>query len=927
MVCNLLFPKRDGSPGEKMSFQKIKIAVRISFFLLPLIAVIGWHPEADAKIYSIHYASYKSEAEALTELAKLRSRGYEGLIRKTDVASKGTWYRVYAGKYETRDEAFAAGVAMKQRREIKDVFIRQLDETDPLPATLAQPQEKVKNDAVSNLVAAEIIGDQSAKIYYLPGMKGAKQVQKANLVAFFSEQEAIEQGFTRAQTQVRPPQKKENPKITEKPSRKSSSDQDKEKEKSREVFKALIMGDEKLMPNPPANFDVELADTESFAIPEDPLEGEPPSDSEIYNRAITEYKEKKYNQALVNFKEFISRHDIDKLWGQRALRHMADCHYYLGLAGEKQHLLIAAEFYKNTLRNFPERYRENNFASYRLAKTYEHLEYYPEAITQYRMLISKYPDGQYTPEAYYKIGEMYYINGKYQKAAEGFIKYLMKYRGKVNGKKAYYLIAHSFYKSRQSANAEVWFRDARAKWPDCTDVPKEIVMDYVQHKTSLRRYDEAAEVLSCYANLYPDDKNIKDILLLWAGTYRDAGHYQASLAVYNRVIERYPETDEAKKSMLGMADIGIIQPGIKAVRVLNHIDCYRDPMDTYDTLIMKNAQGEIGQLAMLGKAAALVKRGELRKAADVYLEFLILHPESDRVADAARRLKTASAQLIDDYFAKEDYLAVAYVYFRCYGAVELQAGEYDQVNKIAVSLKELGLMNDYLGILNRYLEVADNEELINKATLAVAEGLIILHKYDEALQKLNKLAAKPSMRQNSLLTILHKNMAEIAYRRELYDQAVANYDAADRLGRGLPDPAKSYMNYARSLGQQKKSDQALQKYLTAVGHLPREKSFGAVAAEAYGQIGDLYLGKNNLPESLEMYKKAQVAAGTEAELKLWPQFLTGMVYLKMNRDEQAQSTFEQVKAGGGTEAFWASLVDFYISDFNWWNTYGDMVKP
>ena len=109
--------------------------------------------------------------------------------------------------------------------------------------------------------------------------------------------------------------------------------------------------------------------------------------------------------------------------------------------------------------------------------------------------------------------------------------------------------------------------------------------------------------------------------------------------------------------------------------------------------------------------------------------------------------------------------------------------------------------------------------------------------------------------------------------------------------------------------------------------MPGEKPFGAVAAEAYGQIGDLYLGKNNLPESLEMYKKAQVAAGTQAQLKLWPQFLTGMVYLKMNRDEQAQSTFEQVKAGGGTEAFLASLVDFYISDFNWWNTYGDMVKP
>ena len=249
--------------------------------------------------------------------------------------------------------------------------------------------------------------------------------------------------------------------------------------------------------------------------------------------------------------------------------------------------------------------------------------------------------------------------------------------------------------------------------------------------------------------------------------------------------------------------------------------------------------------------------------------------------------------------------------------MELQAGEYDEVNKIATSLKELGLMSDYLIILNRYLEVAENEILINKTTLAIAEGLIIEHKYDEAMELLNGLAGKPSVRKSSLLTDVHKNLAEIAYRREMYDQAIANYNAADTLGHGLPDPGPSYMNYARSLTHEQKNDQALQKYLQAVRHLSQEKPAQAMAAEAYGQLGDLYLGKNNLPGSLEMYKKAQSAIDTEADLKIWPQFLTGMVYLKMNRDEQAQGIFAQVKAGAGAEGFWSNLVDFYIADLKW----------
>jgi len=896
------------------------------FFLLALIVALCRPAAAAAKIYSIHYSSHKSQNEAQAELAKLHLRGYDGLVRRTDVPSKGVWYRVYLGKYQTRDEAFSAGEAMKQKGEIRAVFVRQLDETepssDPSPKT-----EKLQSSTGATGPAAAIVGDKSSKLYYMPDMKEAGRVKKVNRAFFSSEEEAIEHGFTKAVIRSGQTAKKEAPKKTEKTSRKSFDDADKEKEKNREAFKALIMGDEKLMPNPPVNFDVDLADTEEFAVPEDPLAGEPPSDSEIYKKAITEYKEKKYDQALVTFKEFISREDTDKVWGPRALRHMADSHYYLGLAGEKQNLLIAAEFYKNTLKNFPERYTENNLTSYRLAKTYEHLQYYPEAITYYRMLISKYPEGRYTPEAYYKIGLIYYLDGKYKKAAEGFIKYLMKYRGKVYGKKSFYLVAHSFYKSLQSANAEVWFRDARAKWPDWIGVPKEIMLDYVKHKTSLRRFDEAAEALSSYANLYPDDQKIREILMHLAGAYRDGGQYQASLAVYNRIIDRYPETDEAKKSMLAMADIGTMHPGLKVVRFFNHIQCYRDPMDTYDTLIMKYAKGEIAQLAMLGKAAALVKEGELRKAADVYLEFLSLHPESNREAEAAKGLKTVSAQLIKDYFAREDYLAVAYVYFKSFGAVELQAGEYDEVNKIATSLKELGLMSDYLIILNRYLEVAENEILINKTTLAIAEGLIIEHKYDEAMELLNGLAGKPSVRKSSLLTDVHKNLAEIAYRREMYDQAIANYNAADTLGHGLPDPGPSYMNYARSLTHEQKNDQALQKYLQAVRHLSQEKPAQAMAAEAYGQLGDLYLGKNNLPGSLEMYKKAQSAIDTEADLKIWPQFLTGMVYLKMNRDEQAQGIFAQVKAGAGAEGFWSNLVDFYIADFKWWSTYGDMVKP
>lgn len=902
-----------------------------TLMMLPLIIVL-WPFDVNARIYSIHFASYKLLGQAEMDLNKLRLQGYDAFVRETDVAEKGKWYRVYAGKYKTRTEAAAAAAEMKRRQDIDKIFIHYVDDASSKTSAKKDTQNQ-PSSAVSSSSQMVIVGDKASQKYYLPGMSFYNKVEKQNKIAFLSEQEAIDKGYTKAQTDTKKtaltaPQLKTTKESLGSPASQNRGDgaQKQKNIKQKEAFKSLMMGDEKLMPKPP-RIDDNPSAAEVFKEPDETALPEPPGGPDLYNKALNELKEKKYEQALASFKEFISREDTDKEWGQRALRHMADCHYYLGKKGNKQNLLIAAEFYKNTLESFPDRRRENALTYYRLARTYEHLQYYPEAIRQYQNLLAQYPDTSYAPEAYYKIGDIYYQDGKYAQAAESLIRYLMKYRGKVNGKKAFYLIAHSFYKAKQSANAEIWFREAKEKWPDWTDMPKELVLDYGHHKTSLRRYDEAIEAFSFYVNLYPGDEKIREVMMLLANAYRESGQFSPSLAVYIRIIDHYPGTKEANDSMLAMATMGVDQPGIKAFRYFKNMSYYKNPMDTYDTLIMKNAKGDIAEEAMLQKAAALVKKGEGRKAADIYLEFLHLHPESKRVADAAKGLKSASAQLIDDYFAKKDYLAVAYVYFKSYGAVALQADEYAQVNKIALSLKELGLMNDYFNILNQYLKVAASEPVINKVSLDLAEGLIIQRKYDDARNMLQTLAAKPSIQKSVLLTSVQKNLAEIAYIKQQYDQAVANYDPVVRSGQALTEPEKVYINYARSLYEQKKNDQALQNYLTAVKFLKDEKRQRMLAGIVYKEIGDLYLQNDNLPGGLDMYNKALVTSANDAELKYWSQFLVGKTYLRMNRDEQAQSIFAQMKTAAGAEGFWSNVVDFYVADAKWWNTYGDLVHP
>ncbi len=700
--------------------------------------------------------------------------------------------------------------------------------------------------------------------------------------------------------------------------------QPKDASMKKEAFKSLLMGDKKMSPSPPR---VEYAKTEEefSKEPDEKDISEPSSMSDLYNRALAQLKEKKYQQALVTFKEFVSREDTSKEWGQRALRHMADCYYWLGKEGNKQNLLIASEFYKNTLENFPDPRKENALTYYRLARTYENLKYYPEAIKQFQNLIVKYPDAPWVPEAYFKIGEIHYKDGKYPQATEALIRYQMKYRGGPNAKKSFYLIAHSFYKEKQSANAEVWFRDARKKWSDFSHLSRDIIFDYGLHKISLRRYEDAIDALSYYINLYPKDEKIIEILSLLARCYRESGQFSSALTVYSRIIDNYPETKEAGESMLAMASMGVENPKVKVFRFLNHIQYYRDPIDTFDTLIMKNAKGDISEEAMLQKATALVKKGQGRRAADIYLEFLRLHPESKKAADAAHGLKTVSDALIEEYYTKKDYLAVAFVYYKSFGAVALQADEYPQVSKIALSLKKLGFMDDYLDILNRYIKIATNEALANKIQLDVAEGLVIQSKFDDAQKILETLSSKPTVKKSPLFTEVRKNMAEIAYLKKQYELAVANYDAVVRSGQEIPDPGRIYSHYARSLREQNENNQSLKNYLTALKYMSEDKGEKINMGILYREIGDLYLQKDNLATGLDMYNRA-LASATDAELKFWSQFLVGKTYMQMNKDDQAQNMFTQMKTAAGAEGFWTKVADFYVADYKWWNKYGDSVK-
>jgi TolA-binding protein len=719
------------------------------FIVLGLIILIAVSGTLSdaAAVYTVHCASYKTAATANEEVQRLLSLGYPAYYSELEIKDKGKWYRVYAGKFDNKRKATLLAETLRTNKVVGYSFIFRF----PSSGSAEEKQEKQ---------AKQIKQDKKEK-----QVKQDKPEKKSPKTALKKEETPA----------ANPTEAKE---LTQKP--------------------APLIQENEQMKN----------ERTQTTIPE---MDEPNSGSPLYDQAFGEMKQKNYVKALVTFKEFIARDDTTNEWGERALRHMADCHYYLGEKGNKKNLLIAVEFYKNTLQSFPDPKNENASTYYRLARTYDYMQLYTEAIRYYEQLISKYSNSPYAAEAVFRIGELHYITGNYKQAIGKLIAYLKKDRDGNCAKQAYFIIADCFYKTNQLANAEIWFRDAQKRWADLSDVPRAVVWDLGVHKYNLRRYDEAINALSFYANTYSQDKNLKEVLVLLANSYKAAGQISAAVTILNMIIDKYPESKEASESIILMASMGVEKPRVKVVSYLNNVHYYTHPIEAYDEVIMKNLTGEIAEAAILKKAEALQKLDRNKKASDVYLELLNMYPQSKMADEARKGFRKNSAGIIDEYFDKKDYLAVAYIYFKAYKNVPVQADEFKQISKIVLSLKELGLTEDCLTLLRNYKNVCKDEQILNKVMLNIAEVQMAQAKYDEAQKTLEELISRPSVKDSGLIMAIKKNQAEISYQKGLYDKT--SYDGIGRSGQNINDPdlktwsqfqtGKSYLKMEKKADAQK----------------------------------------------------------------------------------------------------------------------------
>lgn len=81
-----------------------------------------------ATIFTLQVGSYPTDVEAQALIQKLEGKGLEPFLRSVDLSGKGQWYRIYVGRYSSKEEAEKDGLRMRAKQVVSTFIVAKLAE-------------------------------------------------------------------------------------------------------------------------------------------------------------------------------------------------------------------------------------------------------------------------------------------------------------------------------------------------------------------------------------------------------------------------------------------------------------------------------------------------------------------------------------------------------------------------------------------------------------------------------------------------------------------------------------------------------------------------------------------------------------------------------------------------------------------------------
>lgn len=862
---------------------------------LPVAESFG--SEARDQYYSVQIASYRNIDGAAALVNRLKAQGCDPFRRTVEIPGKGTWQRIFVGKYTVREEALRAGEELRKRGILKHFIIAKItpEKKDPAQGRDAQTPGLIKNAQVPapveetrgsglNSGARDVALDKNAQ-----SPASDMDVQEAAQV-----KDAQDTGNAHGPTVLL----------------------------RKKISSSAPGSTEETVPVPPHHTGEGTPPHDGMTATGPPAAPSASPDRGLYDSALKDFTAGRYEDALQKFGKGGKAQR-----NEAALRRMADCHYFLGEKGDKGHLSKAVDRYRDILRTYPGLNEDNVQATYRLAESYRRLGLHYEALVEFKNIYANYPESGYTPESLYMMGALSYETRRFAEAIDLFKEYIQRFPEGSHVRDAYFGVGDCYSQMRQFNDADVWYDNALKKWPTLEDIPEDALRKLGAHHFQTGRYDDALRVLFAYLNLFPDGDRSREALYAIARSFEKTRQMQPALKMFSLVIERYPRSREAAESALIMANIGVDDPGIPVpAYIFAGMDGYKNPIEAYRAMEGSLFDPEMEEEVIFRKGTALIKRKRYREAFEAGRLLLATFPRGVRRDAGEKNLAAAASHLIDEHYAKKDYLSVVDLYFDLDRGNLLKGGNFDMLSQIGKSLKEMRLLDQAAGLFEEMIRVFGEDPRGRRLSLDMAEIDYARGRYGDAKKRLQTLIDKrPGV--NAELTAAARNlMGNISYKEGSYPEAAGFYSAV--LGSGtVPDGGtavrKRYADVLREMGMYSAALVNYRRALKECGDSAPQCPV-PVALNSYEGLGDCLYRKGNYEEAIRMYQQS-LDGIPEGRRSRWTMANIERGYAKLGKGPALGESPASLQVEGGDE-FWSRVVDYYRADEDWTERYGPYIQ-
>ncbi|NWF90636.1 MAG: tetratricopeptide repeat protein [Ignavibacteriaceae bacterium] len=364
----------------------------------------------------------------------------------------------------------------------------------------------------------------------------------------------------------------------------------------------------------------------------------------IYGKAYSYFNLKDYENAVIAFSEFINQNYTDDKASDAKLR-LADSHY-----GNKNYK-AASKIYKEIFLSGGD-VAKNPYVQYQYAQALYKGGNSSEAISQFRILQSTFPESEYADKSMFIIGWIFFQNGSYSEAINSYRALMNMYPNSELNPIAYCSIGDAFFNQSKYDSAIVNYQKVLKLYPNSDNV-FDAVNGMLYSHLAQNRDKDAIELVDNFVLKNPNRSFSDELFFKKAEIYYNQSAYEEAKSSYSDFITRFPRSELIPSAhywigkcaqSLGKLEDAVIsfnnvidnfpQSDLASAAVIEIGNIYNHQKQ-FDLAIANLEKGSAKlknspQLAeiLFIKATSYANKGEIEKAYQTFDEIVQYHGES-----------------------------------------------------------------------------------------------------------------------------------------------------------------------------------------------------------------------------------------------------------------------------------------------------------